>query len=180
MRLNSDGSADASFGGDGSVGVGFASVSQSGGDVAIQPDGQILLSGVTDNNNDFAVARIEGDPTSTPPPPPPPPDNDPPDVNLTAKGKQDAGGKVKVSAKTNETCDLDLTGKVKPEGEPRAGLKPKSVTLTAGHGRTLKLKLSKKAHRELNRADKGNATINATCTDAAGNEGDDRAKVKLR
>ena len=180
LRLNADGSADTSFGGDGIVGVGFASPTQSGGDVAIQPDGQILLSGVTDNNDDFAVARIEGDPTSTPPPPPPPPDNDPPDVNLTAKGKQDAGGKVKVSAKTNETCDLDLAGRVKPEGEPRAGLKPKRLTLTAGHRKTLKLKLSKKAHRELNRADRGRATINATCTDAAGNEGDDRAKVKLR
>jgi uncharacterized delta-60 repeat protein len=70
-RFDTDGSLDASFGGDGMVTTDFE-----GGDyaraIALQPDGKIVVAGSTEGStpDDFAIARYEGNP----PPPPPPPD----------------------------------------------------------------------------------------------------------
>ncbi len=88
LRFYANGVPDPDFGGgDGVVTVEFASDSDYGGDVAIQPDGPILLSGVTGNNDDFAIARLQGDPTGIAPPPPPPPSGDddvtPPETTIT-------------------------------------------------------------------------------------------------
>jgi uncharacterized delta-60 repeat protein len=82
LRLNRDGSPDAGFAG-GLASVSFASTSQAGGHVAIQADGGILLSGVTDNNDDFAVARLQGDSPPVTLPPPNDGDTDPPETTIT-------------------------------------------------------------------------------------------------
>lgn len=68
-RLNPDGSPDTSFAG-GLAQVSFASETQYGGHVAIQANGSVLLSGVTYNNDDFAIARLLGDSPPAEPPPP--------------------------------------------------------------------------------------------------------------
>jgi len=67
LRLNADGSPDASFGTGGTVAVDFHGGEFDGG-VAIQPDGQIVLVGSTNNADDasdIAMARVNGDPTNT-------------------------------------------------------------------------------------------------------------------
>jgi uncharacterized delta-60 repeat protein len=82
LRFDASGVPDASFGGDGVATVDFASDGDEGGDVAIQADGQILLAGVTDNNDDFAIARLNGDPTGVVLPPPDG-DSNPPETTIT-------------------------------------------------------------------------------------------------
>jgi uncharacterized delta-60 repeat protein len=71
LRYNADGSPDTGFGTNGQVAVEFASDDDEGGNVALQPDGPILITGLTDNNNDLAIARLQSDPTGVAPPPPP-------------------------------------------------------------------------------------------------------------
>lgn len=71
LRYNANGSPDTGFGTNAQVAVEFASDDDEGGNVALQPDGSILIAGVTDNNNDLAIARLLGDPTGVAPPPPP-------------------------------------------------------------------------------------------------------------
>jgi uncharacterized delta-60 repeat protein len=84
-RLAPDGSIDSTFGTGGTVGVDFGAVERDG-DVTLQPDGQIVVAGSTSVNDadDFAVARLQGDPVqsttttttsavTTPAPSPPPP-----------------------------------------------------------------------------------------------------------
>jgi uncharacterized delta-60 repeat protein len=90
-RYNPDGSVDTGFGTGGAVAVDFGGV-EFDGDVALQPDGKIVLAGSMNANPqwDMAFARLNGDPvqttttttttstttqattTSAPPPPPPP------------------------------------------------------------------------------------------------------------
>jgi uncharacterized delta-60 repeat protein len=72
-RLLPDGSKDAGFGAGGTMSVGFGGA-QFDGDVALQPDGQIVIGGSTNaqDDADFALARLRGDPVPVAPPPPPP------------------------------------------------------------------------------------------------------------
>ncbi|MFC1779993.1 putative Ig domain-containing protein, partial [Thermodesulfobacteriota bacterium] len=62
-RYNTDGSLDTSFSGDGKVTTDFASSSDYGRSVALQPDGKILVagSGYIDDYADFALARYNSD-----------------------------------------------------------------------------------------------------------------------
>ena len=63
-RLEADGSPDTSFGSGDTVGVDFGG-SEFDGDVALQPNGQIVLAGSTNasiDESDIAVARLQGDP----------------------------------------------------------------------------------------------------------------------
>jgi uncharacterized delta-60 repeat protein len=84
LRFDANGVPDAGFdGGDGVVPVEFASEYDEGGDVALQADGKILLSGVTDNNHDFAIARLEGDSTGVVIPPPDDSDTTAPQTTIT-------------------------------------------------------------------------------------------------
>ncbi|MGI8412566.1 MAG: delta-60 repeat domain-containing protein [Solirubrobacteraceae bacterium] len=64
-RLAPDGSSDTSFGIRGTAGVDFGG-DEEDGDVALQPDGKIVLVGDTTVHGtpDFAVARVQGDPMS--------------------------------------------------------------------------------------------------------------------
>ncbi len=73
-RYLSDGSADTGFGTNGSVAVDFGGF-EFDGDLALAPDGKLVLVGSTDANPqwDMAIARLDGDPVQTTPPPPPPP-----------------------------------------------------------------------------------------------------------
>ena len=93
FRLAPDGSADTSFGSGGTRAVDFGGA-EFDGDVAIQPDGKIVIAGSTDANPagyDIALARIQGDPVTTgpvgPPPGNPPPGNPPPTVGRIGVGK---------------------------------------------------------------------------------------------
>ena len=65
VRYNSDGSLDTSFDGDGVVTTDFASSQDKAVDVAIQPDGKIVVVGTVWvpgwSNIDFAVARYNSD-----------------------------------------------------------------------------------------------------------------------
>ena len=64
-RYNSDGTLDASFGGDGKVMTRFTSGYESATGVAIQADGKIVAVGTAGRNfdNKFALARYNGDGT---------------------------------------------------------------------------------------------------------------------
>jgi serralysin len=83
-RFDTDGSLDASFGGDGMVTTDFSGGSDYARDIALQPDGKVVVAGRTESSgSDFAVARYEGNAQSSsaavgPVPPPSPggsPDN---------------------------------------------------------------------------------------------------------
>ncbi|MFE2289083.1 calcium-binding protein [Streptomyces sp. NPDC059443] len=73
-RYNPDGGLDTTFSGDGKVttdvGFDFADDFEEAHSVALQPDGKIVVSGVTNDSTARAVLRYEG--TGTTPPPPPP------------------------------------------------------------------------------------------------------------
>ena len=59
VRLNSDGSPDTTFDGDGSANTYFANAAN-GSELAIQPDGKIVVTGyfyIGQSNYDFALAR---------------------------------------------------------------------------------------------------------------------------
>jgi uncharacterized delta-60 repeat protein len=62
-RLQADGSIDTGFGSGGTVGVDFGGVENDGA-LALQADGKIVLAGSTDvhDSDDFALARLIGDP----------------------------------------------------------------------------------------------------------------------
>jgi uncharacterized delta-60 repeat protein len=65
-RFDTDGSLDASFGGDGMVTTDFSGGGDYARAIALQPDGKVVVAGRTESlESDFAVARYEGDP---PPP----------------------------------------------------------------------------------------------------------------
>jgi uncharacterized delta-60 repeat protein len=99
-RLNTNGSPDTTFGTGGAVAASFASTTQSGGSVAIQPDGQILLAGTTYNNDDFAIARLDGDPTSDGLPPG---DTTPPQTRITREpANKSDGAKAKYRFTSSE------------------------------------------------------------------------------
>ena len=59
VRYNTNGSLDGTFDMDGKVTTDFGSPSEEGADIALQPDGKILVAGSTSsgNNGDFALAR---------------------------------------------------------------------------------------------------------------------------
>jgi uncharacterized delta-60 repeat protein len=61
LRLQPGGALDTTFSFDGKTTLDFRG-SDRGNDVALQPDGKIVLAGDTSLNNDVAVARLEGDP----------------------------------------------------------------------------------------------------------------------
>ncbi|WP_217923452.1 hypothetical protein [Miltoncostaea oceani] len=70
-RLNGDGTPDGSFGGgDGRASIDFGGAEQATG-VALQPDGGIVVSGLTLGVARMLVARVQGDPPPVPAPPPP-------------------------------------------------------------------------------------------------------------
>jgi uncharacterized delta-60 repeat protein len=66
-RFNPDGSLDTAFNGGGTKKIDFGGATDTGNDVAIQPDGKIVVVGSTDavaaNGLDFAVARLNADGT---------------------------------------------------------------------------------------------------------------------
>jgi len=58
VRLNSDGSLDATFGSGGKVSTSFTNGDDIGRTIVLQPDGKIILAGYINNGNlDFAMAR---------------------------------------------------------------------------------------------------------------------------
>ena len=61
LRFNPDGSLDATFAGDGLLGIDFAGGTDEGYALALMPDGRILVAGFASNglDYDFAVARIK-------------------------------------------------------------------------------------------------------------------------
>ena len=59
-QLNPDGSFDRSFDGDGTAGVDFGGTDQAYA-VELQPDGKIVVGGMTGTNVDMAVARLNRD-----------------------------------------------------------------------------------------------------------------------
>lgn len=59
-RLNSDGTLDSSFAGTGFVGVDLGTTDDIAFDVAIQPDGKVILAGTADRQ-DFAATRLNPD-----------------------------------------------------------------------------------------------------------------------
>jgi hypothetical protein len=123
------------------------------------------------------------DPEGSPPPDgpgPPDPDVNAPDVELQAKKKQAAGKTLKVTAASDEACELELKGKVKPKGEKKGKLKPRTADLAPGVAQTLKLKLSRPLKQAFKEAETGKAKVTGTCTDAAGNAGADKGRIKLR
>jgi uncharacterized delta-60 repeat protein len=64
VRVNSDGSPDPSFGGDGIVVTSFGGLVSVGQDMVVQNDGRIILAGYTaffGPNYDFTLARYNGD-----------------------------------------------------------------------------------------------------------------------
>ena len=65
-RLETDGSVDSSFGAGGTATVDFGGFEYDG-DVALQPDGNIVLAGSTNvhDGGDMAIARIQGDAITT-------------------------------------------------------------------------------------------------------------------
>jgi uncharacterized delta-60 repeat protein len=67
-RLQPDGSADGGFGTAGTMVVDFGGY-EFDGDVALQPDGRIVIAGSTNvaDAGDMAIARLEGDPVAPPP-----------------------------------------------------------------------------------------------------------------
>jgi hypothetical protein len=69
---------------------------------------------------------------------------------------------------------------VKPKGEKKGKLKPRTADLAPGVGQTLKLKLSRALKQAFTEAETGKAKVTATCTDAAGNTGTGKRSIKLR
>ena len=61
-RLQPGGALDTAFSGDGKTTVDFGDA-DSGSSVALQGDGRIVVAGDTGVGDDFAVARLQGDPT---------------------------------------------------------------------------------------------------------------------
>jgi uncharacterized delta-60 repeat protein len=60
-RFDTDGSLDASFGGDGMVTTDFSGGGDYARAIALQSDGKVVVAGVTESSgSDFAVARYEG------------------------------------------------------------------------------------------------------------------------
>jgi uncharacterized delta-60 repeat protein len=65
-RLNSDGTPDTTFDGDGKATIDFFSTSDYGRSVAVQADGKIVIGGQSYRSSagwDFAVARLNSDGT---------------------------------------------------------------------------------------------------------------------
>jgi uncharacterized delta-60 repeat protein len=64
-RFNTDGSLDNTFSGDGKLTIDFGGFDQFAGQVAIAPDGKIVVAGTTFNglNNDILVVRVNSDGT---------------------------------------------------------------------------------------------------------------------
>ncbi len=64
VRLNSDGTLDTSFNGDGKVVIPLTGIDNRGNSLSIQPDGKILIGGVVDAdgvNPNFGVVRLNAD-----------------------------------------------------------------------------------------------------------------------
>ncbi|HYH60470.1 MAG TPA: FG-GAP repeat protein [Solirubrobacterales bacterium] len=110
----------------------------------------------------------------------PPIDTDPPGLELTAEKKQKIGKTIAVTADTDENCDLVLSGSVKPKNGSEKALKDVEASLVAGVPADLELKVSKGLQKDLKKAKRGKATLEGTCADAAGNEGEGSAKVSLK
>lgn len=110
----------------------------------------------------------------------PPPDGAPPALELSAKKRQKAGGKIEIKAVSDESCSLELTGSAKPKGAPKGKLKPNGGSLEPGVTKKLKLKASSDLKRALAEAGKGKAKIFGACTDAAGNTSQDKLQIKLK
>ena len=136
-RLNPDGSGDTSFGTADTVGVDFGGF-EFDGDIALEPDGKIVMVGSTNNSSDasdIAIARVQGDPvTSTPPPPPPPPH-----AVLTTQPSPDGNGVVVSAAGTTGATTLiwDLNGDGKPDSEGTPDSPFVKLTLPRGETRTV-------------------------------------------
>jgi uncharacterized delta-60 repeat protein len=80
VRLNVDGSLDTGFDYDAKKTIDISGVDRAQA-VAVQPDGRIVLAGVSGAGpgvGDVALARVEGDPPPPAPPAPPPPPAAPP------------------------------------------------------------------------------------------------------
>jgi DNA-binding beta-propeller fold protein YncE len=141
--------------------------------VAISPDGDsvYVTAGLASSVSHF---------TREVPPPPATADTDPPGLTLTTKEKSQAGKPIKVTLACDEPCTVELTGTAKPKGGKRKALGAKNADLGTGTAETLTLKPKGKLKRKLKRADRGNANVEATARDAAGNAADATDRVKLR
>ena len=97
VRLRPDGSLDPSFAGDGRSAVDFGTPAGSAFDVALQPDGKLLVAGAAGDgpgNNDFAVARLQ--------------------PNGLLDDTFGGGGKVRLQAAASEAASAVL---VQPDGK---------------------------------------------------------------
>lgn len=164
----SDGDDNDSFG---------VSVAVSGSEIVAGASGDTVGSNAAQGS---ATAFYEpAPPPTTTTPTTPTSDTTPPVLDLSAKHKQDAGKSIVVKAQCSEDCSLELGGTVKPKGERKEKLKPKTAQLKAGVSETLKVKLGK-AKKPLKEAGKGKAKLTGTATDAAGNATTEKASVTLK
>lgn len=132
------------------------------------------------------VVEEEGQPPP-PPPPPPPADVDPPNVDLSADGKQKLGKRIEIEVACDEACSVEAGGTVKAKGKRKQGKRAKTLDLRDAEAdlgpddsATLELGASKKVQRKLKRSKKGTAKIVVTATDAAGNASEGKLKIRLR
>lgn len=123
IRLNADGTLDTTFDAGGSATLDFSANQDSAFALAVQPDGMILVAGLTKNgsNADFALARLKADGT--------------PDLTFGAAGKvtTDFGANEFINA-----IALQSDGKIVAAGASGAGspgLGPFRPTLPSGHFR---------------------------------------------
>ena len=102
VRYERDGTLDASFGMNGKVRVGFSPDGQAdAADVAIQPDGKIVVVGTSFDLDRFAVARLDPDGTL--------------DTTFNTDGK--ATTKVSTGADSAEAVAIQPDGKILVAGE---------------------------------------------------------------
>ena len=153
--------------------------------VATDAQGRIL---VADKGNDRIDRFI-----SSAPPPPPSPDTTAPTIGLGGKKEQRGSKLVKVTVTVGEAATIEGGGTVKvalvggsasAAKSKRFKLRPESESLAANQSATLKLRLPKRASKLVGRAQrkgkKAIANVTVTATDATGNQGSAKRKVKLK
>ncbi len=107
-------------------------------------------------------------------------DTTPPELELKAKKRQRIDKPVKVKATCDEPCTVVAKAKAKlPSGE-KLRLRKATAELASDETEKLRLKASERVERKLKRAGGAKVKVKAAATDAAGNEAEAKARVKLR
>jgi Ca2+-binding RTX toxin-like protein len=171
------------------------------GEGPVEPDADVANADVDDavtncETENNPPAGQPGGPPANPPPGGGGGDTTPPSLGLTGKKKQKSKSKLKVEASCDEACAVEAGGTIKVPKVKKAGkssiaeiakkktydLSGTSADLAAGQPGALTLKIAGKAKKALKKAistKKSKATIEATATDAAGNESAAELIVKV-